>query len=186
MYMSFLVVVTGIIVGFWSLGVISAITNEPELGPIVVMLIIEAALAWLHLRCVKKRKSPEYKAKQKKAQEEKEELRERRRLYLEKYNQEQKEIKRKRHTVVSTRLIGEGAAEYKKSVGDMVVRGAVGSMFGPVGAAVGMATTKSKNTNKNKRRFLVKYEDGHIEEMEVTVGGILYKHYMEKLEWEHE
>lgn len=182
--MSFLVVVTGFAAGLWGLTTLLAIVRDPNIEMAIFPLLIEAVLVFLFLKCRKKYKSPEYKEKQKKAKEEKEELRERRKVYLEKYNQEQKENKRQRNTVVSTRLIGDGAAEYKKSVGDMVVRGAVGSVFGPVGAAVGMATAKSKNKNKNKRRFLVKYADGRVEEMEVTVGGILYKHYMNHLEWE--
>ena len=89
----------------------------------------------------------------------------------------------RRTTVVSTRLLGEGAAEYKKSVGSMAVRGAIGSVFGPAGTVIGMATAKNKNVNKNVRRFLVKYQDGHIAEKEATKGSALYKEYMAHLEW---
>lgn len=94
------------------------------------------------------------------------------------------ETERLRTTIVSTRLLGEGAAEYKKSVGSMAARGAVGSLFGPAGAVIGMATAKSKNTNQDVRRFLVKYLDGHIEEKEAIIGSAKYKEYMAHLEWE--
>lgn len=98
-----------------------------------------------------------------------------------------KEAERLRTTVVATKLIGEGAAEYKKSVGSMAVRGAVGGLFaGTAGAALGMASAKNKNTNKNVRRFLVKYLDGHIEEKEATIGSAKYKEYMEHLVWEEQ
>ena len=97
------------------------------------------------------------------------------------------EKERLRTTVVATRLIGEGAAEYKRSVGDMLVRGAVGGILGgKAGATLGMATTKSRNTNRNVRRFLVKYLDGHIEEQEATIGSARYKEYMDHLVWENE
>lgn len=97
-----------------------------------------------------------------------------------------REAERRRTTVVSTRLIGEGSAEYKKSIGGMAFRGAVGGFFaGPAGAVLGMATAKNKNTNKNIRRFLVKYLDGHIEEKEAAVGSSMYKEYMAHLEWDN-
>ena len=95
-----------------------------------------------------------------------------------------REAERKRTTVVSTRLIGEGSAEYKRSVGSMAFRGAIGGLFaGAAGATLGMATAMHKNTNKNVRRFLVKYLDGHIEEKEATIGSSQYKEYMAHLEW---
>ena len=98
-----------------------------------------------------------------------------------------KEADRLRTTIVATKLIGEGSAEYKKSVGSMAVRGAVGGLFaGTAGAALGMASAKNKNTNKNVRRFLVKYLDGHIEEKEATIGSAKYKEYMEHLVWEEQ
>lgn len=97
-----------------------------------------------------------------------------------------KEAERKRTTVVATRLIGEGSAEYKKSVGGMIARGAVGGIIGgTAGAALGMATAKNKNTNKDVRRFLVKYLDGHVEEKEATIGSARYKEYMAHLEWDN-
>lgn len=177
--MGCLVSVTGFGIGFWLL-IILALAGDSSPGAMVVLLIIDAIHVFLFLTCLKKVRSPEYKAKQKKnrddwvaqkadAQEMKRQRDERRRLA---------------NTVVSTRLIGESAPEYKKSVSDVVVRGAVGGLFGPAGAVVGMATTKNKNVNKGKRRFLVKYEDGHIEEKVVTASDPLYKVYMEHLEWD--
>jgi hypothetical protein len=69
----------------------------------------------------------------------------------------------------------------------MLVRGAVGGFFaGAAGATLGMATAKNKNTNKNVRRFLVKYLDGHVEEKEATIGSAKYKEYMEHLVWEEQ
>lgn len=129
-------------------------------------------------------KRAEKKTAQAITKEEKAVKKEQQREALEKYNKERAEAKRKRTTPVSARLLGVSAAEYKRSVGSMAVRGAVGSIFGPGGAMIGMATTKNKNVNKDMRRFLVKYEDGHIEEEEVKVGSILYNRYMELLEWD--
>jgi hypothetical protein len=177
--MGCLVSVTGFGVGFWLLIILALASNS---GPDVmaVLLVIEALHIFLFAACLKKVRSPEYKAKQKKAQEDwaiqKAAIKERTR--------QREEKKRRATTVVSTRLIGASAPEYKKSVGDMAVRGAVGSLFGPAGAVIGMATAKEKDVNKRKRRFLVKYEDGHVEEEEVTVNGLLYKLYMEHLEWD--
>lgn len=185
--MSLLVVLTGFAAGLWGITTLLAIVRDPNIEMAIYPLIIEAILVFLFLICRKKYKSPEYQAKMQRAKEARaayEATAPERKQRNDELRAQRAELRRQATTVVSTRLIGDSAAEYKKSVGNMVVRGAVGSLFGPVGAAVGMATTKSKNKNKNKRRFLVKYEDGHIEEAEVRVGSIFYKHYMEKLEWE--
>lgn len=104
--------------------------------------------------------------------------------YWEEEHKKKQEAERLRTTVVATKLLGESAAEYKKSVGSMIARGAVGSVFGPAGAVIGMASVKSKNTNQNVRRFLVKYLDGHVEEKEAVIGSKQYEVYMAHLEWD--
>jgi hypothetical protein len=176
--MGCLVFVTGFGAAFWLL-IILALIGEYGPGVMSVLLIIEALHIFLFVACWKKLNSPEYKAKQQKAREDlaayKAADQERRAIEAER--------RRRATTVVSARLIGASAPEYKKSVGDMAVRGAVGGLFGPAGAVIGMATAKDKNVNKGKSRFLVKYEDGHIEEKEAAVGDPLYKVYMEHLEW---
>lgn len=138
-------------------------------------LIIFAIICLIpFILCLKKYRSPEHQKKRKDAQEK-----------LAAFHAESKEQLRLKTTIVSTRLIGEGSAEYKKSVGSMVVRGAIGGMLaGSAGATLGMATAMNKNTNKNVRRFLVKYLDGHIEEKEAVIGSSQYKEYMKYLEWE--
>ena len=134
----------------------------------------------LFLICLKKYKSPKYQSKQQKAREDYARIKE----GNAKYKAIKRERDRQHYTPVSTRLLGESAAEYKRSVGSMAVRGAVGSILGPGGALIGMATTKNKNVNKDKRRFLVKYEDGHVAEEEVKVGSAKYDLYMQLLEWD--
>lgn len=182
--MSFMVAITSVGSVLWLLVLLSGEVSDPE--ALVFLLFFEAVHIVLFFVCLKKYRSPEYKAKQQKARED---LAAHKAADLEKKRQkeERKAIEERRrmraNIVVSTRLIGESAPEYKKSVGDMVVRGAVGSLFGPAGAVVGMATAKDKNVNKGKWRFLVKFADGHIEEKEVYEGDPLYKVYMEHLEW---
>ena len=185
--MGCLVALTGVSAAFWLVITLAMWETASETGTLNIFLIIEAVMVLWFLACLKKIRSPEYKTKQEKARDD---LAAYKAANLEKKRQrnermEQEAERRKRATtVVSTRLIGESAPEYKKSVGDMAVRGAVGGLFGPAGAVIGMATTKNKNVNKGKRRFLVKYEDGHIEEKVVTASDPLYKVYMEHLEWE--
>lgn len=177
--MGCLVFVTGFGAALWTL-VVFILASEVSLQDgLMVLLIFDAIHIVLFLIFMKKYRSPEYKAKQQKAREDlaayKAAEQERRAIEAER--------RRRATTVVSARLIGASAPEYKKSVGDMAVRGAVGGLFGPAGAVIGMATAKDKNVNKGKSRFLVKYEDGHIEEKEAAVGDPLYKVYMEHLEW---
>ena len=179
MCMSFLVAITGVLAGAFGIGMIGMLAGG-EVESVVAVLPIEVILIVLFLICLKKYKSPEYQEKRKNAREDYAKLKEGRAEYRER----KQEIDRKRTTPVSTRLLGESAAEYKRSVGSMAVRGAVGSILGPGGAMIGMATTKNKNVNKDKRRFLVKYEDGHVEEAEVKIGTALYERYMELLEWD--
>lgn len=178
--MGFLVAITGAGAAFWLLVILILVGEVSDPEAIAILLAFEVIHLFLFLVCLKKYKSPEYKAKKKKAREnlaaQKAAAQER------KYEME--ESKRRARAVVSARLIGESAPEYKKSVGDVVVRGAVGGLFGPAGTVIGMATAKDKNVNKRKRRFLVKYEDGHVEEKEASVGEPLYKLYMEHLEWD--
>ena len=178
--MGFLVGITGVGTAFWLLVILILVGEVSDPEAIAVLLFFEAIHLLLFLVCLKKYRSPKYKAKRQKAKED-----------LAAYKASAPERKRQREednrratTVVSTRLIGTSAPEYKKKVGDVLVRGTVGGLFGPAGAVIGMATAKSKDVNKNKRRFLVRYEDGHVEEKEVSVGGSLYKLYMEHLEWE--
>lgn len=171
--MSFLVAVTGVGAVFWMLIILILVGEVSDPEAITVLLVFEAIHLFPFLLFLKKYRSPEYKAKKKKAKED----------FAAKKAVEQ-EKRRRATTVVSTRLIGASAPEYKKSVGDVVVRGTVGGLFGPAGAVIGMATAKDKNVNKRKRRFLVKYEDGHVEEKEASVGDPLYKLYMEHLEWD--
>jgi hypothetical protein len=185
--MGCLVSVSGFVAGFWLLITLALWGNASYQESHKIFLIIEAVLVLWFLACLKKIRSPEYKAKQERAREDlaayKAADAERKQQKAERMAQET-ERRRRATAVVSTRLIGESAPEYKKGVGNMVVRGAVGSLFGPAGAVIGMATTKNKNVNKGKRRFLVKYEDGHVEEKVVTTSDPLYKVYMEHLEWE--
>ena len=178
--MGCLVAITGVGAVFWLLVMLILVGEVRDTDAMTVLLIFEAIHLFPFLIFLKKYRSPEYKAKKKKA---KEDLAVQKAAAQERKRQ-MEERQRLATTVVSTRLIGESAAEYKKSVGDMVVRGAVGGLFGPAGAVIGMATAKDKNVNKRKRRFLVKYEDGHIEEKEASIGEPLYKVYMEHLEWE--
>lgn len=183
--MSFLVVMTGFAAGIWGISIAIALSTNPSIGAAIFCIYIEVLLLVSFFVCLKKYRSTEYKAKQKKNQEDwatyKAAAPERKRQRDELIAQEA-ERRRRANTVVSTRFIGASSPEYKKSVGDMIVRGAVGGLFGPVGAVVGMATTKEKNVNKQKRRFLVTYEDGHVEEKEASIGEPLYKLYMERLE----
>lgn len=178
--MGFLVAITGAGAAFWLLVILILVGEVSDPEAITVLLIFEAIHLFPFLIFLKKYRSPEHKAKKKKAREklaaQKAAAQERK--------QQMEDSQRLARTVVSTRLIGESAPEYKKSVCNVVVRGAVGSLFGPAGTVIGMATAKDKNVNKRKRRFLVKYEDGHIEEKEATVGDPLYKLYMEHLEWD--
>lgn len=188
--MGCLVVLTGFIAGIW--GVATIITFvEGAVGAKVLSLVIEVILVALFVRCLIKYRSPENQEQMKQARERAEKERasaaERAQLRKKFQAEEQapkREAERLRTTIVATKLLGEGAAEYKKSVGSMAARGAVGSLFGPTGAVIGMATTKSKNTNKNVRRFLVKYMDGHVEEKEATIGSKQYEIYMSFLEWD--
>jgi hypothetical protein len=185
--MGCLVAMTGVSAAFWLLIILAMWETASEAGTLSIMLFIEAVVVLWFLVFLNKYRSPEYQAKQKKAQEDwaayKAAAPERKRQMNERMEQEA-ERRRRATTVVSTRLLGETAPEYKKGVGNVAVRGAVGSLFGPAGAVIGMATAKNKNVNKGKRRFLVKYEDGHIEERVVTTSDPLYKVYMEHLEWE--
>lgn len=188
--MSCLVVVLGFAVGLFGLAAIIAVASGEAVGGFI---FIEAVFVTLFCICLKKYKSPEYQEKMKKAREQAQKYREEWKAGAPEREQKRKEElerirenERLRTTIVSTRLIGEGAAEYKKGVGNMLARGAVGGFFaGAAGAALGMATAKNKNTNKNVRRFLVKYLDGHIEEKEATIGSARYKEYMAHLEWEN-
>lgn len=155
-------------------------------GLIVLVGVIVCVVMWVLY--MNKTHTPENAKKVQQEREKVEKQREEERVKARKYREEEqsrrKEAERLRTTVVATKLIGEGTAEYKRSAGSMVVRGAVGSLFGPMGTVVGMASTKSKNTNKDVRRFLVKYLDGHIEEKEATIGSAKYKEYMKYLVWE--
>lgn len=177
--MSFLVAITGVGSVLWLLIILTLGGEFADPDATKFLMVFDAIHIVLFLICLKKYRSPEYKAKQQKAREDlaayKAADQERRAIGAER--------RRRATTVVSARLIGASAPEYKKSVGDMAVRGAVGGLFGPAGAVIGMATAKDKNVNKGKSRFLVKYEDGHIEEKEAAVGDPLYKVYMEHLEW---
>lgn len=178
--MGCLVVLFGFAVGILSIATIGVIADgATDAIPGLIILLIICLIPFI--LCLKRYRSPEYQKRMKEAQEKMAEYRanapERKAM--------RREAERKRTTIVSTRLIGEGSAEYKKSVGNMLVRGAVGGFFaGSAGATLGMATAKSKNTNKKVRRFLVKYLDGHIEEKEATIGSSQYKEYMAHLEWE--
>lgn len=178
---------------FWSILLISGITvvvGEPvaeNIGLLVFVIIVEIALIVFWIWCMNKYHSPENAEKMKQAREKAEKQRAEAKKRWEEEQARRKEAERLRTTVVATKLIGEGAAEYKKSVGSMAVRGAVGGFIaGSAGAALGMASAKNKNTNKNVRRFLVKYLDGHIEEKEATIGSAKYKEYMEHLVWEEQ
>lgn len=177
--MSFLVVLLGFALGFWGLAFIVLVADgatDALTGWLIMFIIILVAF----LYCLKKYRSPEYQAKLKKAQEDWQASAPER----ERIRQEEKERKRERErlrtTIVSTRLIGEGSPG--KGVGNMLKRGAIGSILaGSAGAAIGVATAKN---DKNVRRFLVKYLDGHIEEKEATIGSRMYEEYMAHLEWE--
>lgn len=177
--MSFLAAITTIASVLWGIVTLTAIATA-ETVVVGFTLIVEAILVFVTILCWKKCKSPEYKAKQQKAREDYARIKE----GNARYKAIKRERDRQRYTPVSTRLLGESAAEYKRSVGSMAVRGAVGSILGPGGAMIGMATTKSKNVNKDMRRFLVKYEDGHIAEEEVRIGSSKYDLYMQLLEWD--
>lgn len=179
--MSFLVVLLGFAVGIFGLSMIVAMASGEAVGGFI---ILEAVLVTLFCICLKKYKSPEYQAKMKNAQEQTRKSYEEWKAGAPERERQRREKERLRTTIVSTRLIGEGAAEYKKSVGSVAFRGAVGGLLaGSAGAVLGMATAKNKNTNKNVRRFLVKYLDGHIEEKEATIGSYRYNEYMKYLEW---
>lgn len=179
--MGCLVVLLGFAVGIWGIGIISVIFDGVGVATIVVGTWIEAVLIALFILSLHKYRSPENQAKR---AEYKAKATEREKLQAD-IQSIHREAERKRTTIVATRLIGEGSAEYKKSVGNVAFRGAVGGFFaGAAGATLGMATAKNKNTNKNVRRFLVKYLDGHIEEKEATIGSAQYKEYMKYLEWD--
>lgn len=172
-----LVYLLGIFGVLWSGGTIVTIV-EGDWDSIGLWIFVEICLIVLFVICLKKYRNPEYQAK----------LKEKKRAAQEKWSKQQAnaaERKRLQTTIVSARLIGEGSAEYKKSVGSVLTRGAIGGLFaGAAGATLGIATAKNKNTNKNVRRFLVKYLDGHIEEKEATIGSSDYEIYMAHLEWE--
>ena len=177
--MGCLVVFLGLAVFFWSIftvgGIFVTVENPitENIGYLILTILIETALIILFILCIKKYQSPEREIKR--AEE---------KARWEEAQRQRKEAERLRTTIVATRLIGEGSAEYKKSVGSMVVRGAIGGFIaGAAGATLGAASAASKNTNKNVRRFLVKYLDGHIEEKEATIGSAQYKEYMAHLEW---
>lgn len=180
--MGCLVVLLGFVVGIWGLATIITLF-EGVMAAKIISLCIEAVFVFLFVKCLKKYRSPENQEKMKQAREKSKQQMAETKIRWEEDKAKRKEAERLRTTIVATRLIGDGAAEYKKSVGSMAARGAIGSVFGPAGAMIGMATAKNKNTNKNVRRFLVKYLDGHIEEKEATVGSATYKEYMAHLEW---
>lgn len=190
----FLVILFGFISVYYGIAGIPTMFDK-GMGYFIYALVIEAVMISLFVfflrRYIVSGKWEQHKAKKARKREESQREREewiagapeRERKHKEVLDKK-RELKRLRTTIVSTRLIGEGSAEYKKSVGNVLVRGAVGGILGgAAGAALGAATAKNKNTNKNVRRFLVKYLDGHIEEKEATIGSSKYKEYMEHLEW---
>jgi hypothetical protein len=143
----------------------------------VETFVVIAVIVFLWVLYMNKRHSPANAKKMKEAHEKEA------RVKLEAKKRWEEE-QRLQTTIVATKLLGESAAEYKKSVGSMAARGAVGSLFGPAGAVIGMASAKNENVNKDKRRFLVKYLDGHIEEKEVKKGSEKYEEYMKYLVWD--
>lgn len=178
--MFLLITLLGFAVSFVGLGSIGLFIDGAVDAGIVFLLFDLFVLVPPFVLLIIYYNSPRSKAKREQAKE-------KRAAYIARLDEEKaqrKEEQRLRTTIVATKLLGEAAAEYKKSVGDMVVRGAVGSIFGTAGAVIGAATAKDKNVNKNVRRFLVKYLDGHIEEKEATIGSLQYKIYMEHLVWE--
>jgi hypothetical protein len=191
------IIIIGVFAGATVICAIEGLVTS-DTGLLVGSLLIEAVLVPLFMSLIGKYRDPEYRAemeeRKRKAQEDREYYeklsagaaeREQLRKKFEAEEQAKKfEAERLQSNIVATRLLGDGSPEYKKSVGSMVARGAVGSIFGSTGSAIGMATTKSKNVNKDVRRFLVKYKDGHIEEKEATIGSKQYKIYMSFLEWE--
>lgn len=183
--MGCLVILLGLLVCFWGMATIVTLV-EGVVAAKILASIIEIALVTIFVICLKEYRKPENREKRIQAQKNADKKRaEEKQRWIEEQNK-RKEAERLRTTVVATRLIGEGSAEYKKSVGGMIARGAVGGIIGgTAGAALGMATAKNKNTNKDVRRFLVKYLDGHIEEKEATIGSARYKEYMAHLEWDN-
>ena len=183
--MGCLLVLFGFGVAFWGFATFMVLVVGGGVDYTIGAIIPLAITLLLFVLCLKKYRSPEYQEKLRKSRESWEAGAPERERLRKETEARKRDEERKRNTIVSTRLIGEGSAEYKKSVAGMAFRGAVGGMFGGVaGAALGMATTKNKNTNKNVRRFLVKYLDGHIEEQEAKIGSLRYNEYMKYLEWE--
>ncbi len=71
-----------------------------------------------------------------------------------------------RTTIVST--------DSRKSVSSSVARGIVGSIFGGLGAIIGVASAKNKNTTT----FLIEYASGRKTTKTVKNGSLEYKNLL--------
>ncbi len=78
--------------------------------------------------------------------------------------------------IIKTIIVGQDS---KKSTASTIGRGAIGGfLLGPVGLVGGALSGK----NKNKTTFLIIYDDGSRETMDVKNGSLLYKTYISYLE----
>ena len=114
------------------------------------------------------------------SEEEKEKLAEERECKAEEAAQEwsaMKEEMRAARTIVSTAIVDTTMkSKTKASVGSSIVRGAVGSVFGPVGTIVGAATPKKTTVTKAKTvTFSVRYANGECRLETVKNGSDRFK-----------
>lgn len=81
------------------------------------------------------------------------------------------------NTIVSTAIVDTTMkSKTKASVGSSVVRGAVGSVFGPVGTIVGAATPKKTTITKAKTvTFSIRYANGECKLETVKNGSARFK-----------
>ena len=190
--MGFLVLLLGFIVLYYGIAGLPMMFDKGT-GYFIYALFLESLMIALFIFCLNKYiDSGKWEQKQAKRKRKSEEARKRREEYIasaperERIRQEERERARERErlrtTVVSTRLIGNGSADYYKSARKVMKRGFLGSLLaGSIGSYIGMSSAMKKN--QNIRRFLVKYLDGHVEEKEAAIGSTMYEVYMAHLEW---
>lgn len=77
--------------------------------------------------------------------------------------------------IVRTTIV---ATDSRKSVSSGITRGIVGGFFGGLGAIVGVASAKNKNTTT----FLVEYESGRRATKTVKNGSMEYKNLLRFLD----
>ena len=185
--MRFLVTFLGVLVSLWGTGVVGSAIDGADPYSVGFGLFLEIGLIIPYAICMYIYCRPAYQEKRKKALAARAERWEKE-ARLQKLIKEAREAGEKaRTTVVSTRLLGTGASKHKGDLSRAAMGAAVGGLLaGSPGAMLGgIATYQSIRNKKQKIQcFLVKYQDGHVEEREATVGSKEYKLYIEHLVWD--